>query len=206
MRWVSAFLVLLLIAGTYLAVRFVRESPRSPLITGGGTPDLPPNVHLRLSGLTITGRKDGRPAWHLRADRMDSTRDSREIDFDGHIRADFSGEETRRATVEAASAHYSDTLKRLVASGGVRLRLRPTSPQFPEEIRIETDSIVWNVGDRNVLCPKPVRAFQGSRFARADGLTVDLKTRKLTLRNFTASLPVNEEGVLPNEPVERIAP
>jgi hypothetical protein len=199
MRWFPTLLFILLCIGVYLAVRFVQSAPRSVISLSGNQPALPPNVNLRLTGLSLTGRKEGKVAWTMKADRLDTTRDHNELDFAGNVQAVLLEQEKPRATIKAAAAHYSNVRKLLEASGPLICILRPPSPGG-EDLRIETDHVTWNVGERRVLCPGRVHAVQGDRIAEGEQLTVDLRTRNFSLRNFAVTLPVNEDVALPTAP------
>jgi LPS export ABC transporter protein LptC len=197
MRWLPAILLVILGAGIYFAIRFVLAAPRSPFNLPGSMPALPPNVNLRLTNLSLTGRKEGKPAWTMQADRMDTTRDHNELDFAGNIHAELLQEGVSRATVRASTAHYSNASKLLIASGSVVCVAHPPKEGEGEDIRMESDRVTWNIGERRIVCPNLVRVVQGEYQATGEQLTVDLKTRNVTLRNFMITLPVNEDGTLP---------
>lgn len=206
MRWISALLILLLCGGTYLAIRFIQQFPATRPLSPSGMASLPPNINLRLMGVSITGRKEGQPAWTMEANRMDTTRDHNEVDFSGNVHAELLQDGKHRATIQAESAHYSQSQKLLTASGPVICIIKPTKSGEGEDLRIESQQVIWNVGSRNVTCPGKIRAVQGKRIIEGEQLTVDLKTRNISLRNFAAMLTVDEEGSLPALPgMEKIS-
>src|SRR5262245_16387438 len=102
-----------LVAGTAFSLRFARGY-RAVAGLAPVTPGLPPNVILRLGGIRTEGRRDGRRAWTLRADRVDTTRSHDRVDFAGNVKATLLLPDGKpRATIAAPSASYTDNNKSL---------------------------------------------------------------------------------------------
>ena len=199
MRFVPIILLMLLCGGVYFAVRFVQQSSPSVAVYAGNGVSLPPNVNLRLSRLSLVGRKAGQMVWKTQADTLDASRDRSQISVSGHITATLLQDGKARAHLLAPAAQYSATLKLLTASGPAICTVPGKTASPSDTLTIQAEGVTWSVGERRIFCPGKVKATRGEILVTGREASVDLKTRRLTLRNFHADLPVEDTG-LPDFP------
>jgi hypothetical protein len=190
-QWLLWTLAVALVVGTAVALRFARGyqavAGLAPV-----TPNLPPSVLLRLDGIRAEGRRDNRRAWTLHADRVDTTRNHDRIDFAGNVGADLLLPDGKpRATITAPSASYTDFSKSLSASGKIVVLVHSVAPSVKDDLRIETEKVNWNVGGRQVVCPGVVSASLGGSRVVGSQLSVDMKTRELSLHRFEATFSLD---------------
>jgi LPS export ABC transporter protein LptC len=186
-----------LVGGTIAALRYA-TGYRHVAGLGAPPPSLPPNVYLRLSGITVTGRKDGQVAYIVTADRIDSTRNRDRVEFVGNIRAELRQDGQPRATFTAEKAVYSEPTKMLTAegkSGGqITAVVRGATPVPGRELAFETPRLTWNIGSRQVFCPDAVRLAVKDLTLEGIQLSVDLNTREFTLNRWKGTFSVDEES------------
>jgi hypothetical protein len=177
--WTTA---LLLVVGTGLALRYARGyRPLTGFASDG--PAFPADIGIRFDGITVIGRHKGRPAWTLKAGRVETTRSRDRFDFSGGIEAKFLEKGKPAATLTAPAATYDNLTSALRLSGDIVCRIR--------DLRITTEALSWNSGSRLVRCPGLVRAASGRGEASGEQLTVDIRTRDFALRNVRARFRVD---------------
>jgi LPS export ABC transporter protein LptC len=191
--WIAA---LVLIVGTGVALRYAGGYRQ---IAGITTPTvLPPSVSLRLKDVRAAGRTNNRLAWTLKADQVDSTRDRTKVDFQGNIlmRMFTSGRE--RGTLTSRAATYLSRNQMLSVSGDVVGVVRDPKAPLSESLRLATDTVHWNVGARHAICPNEVTITLKDGVVRGNQLSVDLKTRDHTMRDFEAEFRVDASQEAPD--------
>jgi lipopolysaccharide export system protein LptC len=205
-RFLLWVLAIGLVVGTAAALRYA-TGYRHVAGLGAPPPSLPPDVYLRLSGITVTGRKDGRAAWVVTADRIDSTRNRERVEFVGNIRAQLLQNGQPRATLRAEKATLSEVTKILTAEGrpGGKLTgvVRGADAAPGRELTFETGQLTWNIGSRQILCPGPVRLAVKGMTLEGVQLAVDLNTKRFSLNEWNGTFPVGED-FSPGETVESL--
>ncbi len=178
--WIIA---VLLVVGTSLALRYARGyRPLAGL--GGGTPVFPADVGIRFDRITVIGRDKGRPAWTLKAGRVQTTRSRSRVDFSGGIQAALLDKGKPAATLTAPTATYDNFARALRLSGNIVCTVR--------DLRISTGALNWDAGSNLVRCPGPVRATLRQGEVTGADLTLDLRTRTVTVRNAEANTTVED--------------
>jgi hypothetical protein len=205
-RFLLWLLAIGLVVGTAAALRYATGYRH---VAGFGTPppNLPPNVYLRLSGITVTGRKDGKVAWIVTADRIDSSRNRDRVEFMGNIRAELLQNGQSRATLQAEKATLSEITKVLTVEGkpGGKLNavIRGEKATPGSELTVETGQLTWNIGSRQIACPGAVRMTMKDMVLEGVQLAVDLNTRAFGLKDWTGRFSI-EEGENPAEGIETL--
>jgi lipopolysaccharide export system protein LptC len=175
-RWLLWILALVVVAGTAVALRFARGYR------------------------AVAGRRNNRPAWTVRADRVDTTRSHDQVDFAGNVLAKLLLPDGKpRATITAPFASYTDYNKTLTATDKIVILVHSVAANVKDDLRVETEKVKWNVGARQVECPGSVRASLNASHVTGSSLTVDLKTRAFSLHHFNAILSLDDApgAVLP---------
>ncbi len=202
-------LAAVLVGGTALAIKY--STGYRPLAGFGPSgPPLPGDIALRFSQVRVVGRKDNRRAWRVTADQVDTTKAKTRVDFHGNITAELLNEkEKQRAVVTAPQASYDVPRQLLTANGKLLCLIHPVSgavgPQAKGDLKVETDSLVWNVGAKSVLCSNTVTATMPDAHISGKMFSVNLETREFSLANVQADFVIEEnrepgtlgEGYLP---------
>lgn len=190
-------LAVLLVVGTGLALRYARGYRPLVGLTPTDASALPGDVTLRFEGIKVVGRSNNQPAWRLTADRIDTTRSRSRLDFSGNIEASLLQSGKARAIFTAPFATFDANARALQATGNLLCRVR--SPKrlndTKNELRIETSLLNWIVGSDLILCPGIVRATLPGVEVKGQQFQVDLRTRKYSLKNVTASFVVEEDNI-----------
>ncbi len=184
--WITA---VLLIVGTGIALRYAGGYRQ---IAGITTPTiLPPSVSLRLKDVIAAGRRNNQLSWTLKADQVDSSRDRTKVDFQGNIAIKMFTDGQERGVLTADLATYLSLNQMLSVSGKVVGILRDTKALRGEALRLQTDTVHWNIGARHVICPNDVAITVKDGVVRGNQLSVDLKTRDQTMRNVEAEFTLS---------------
>ena len=177
-------LALLLVAGTGLALRYARGyRPLAGLTNQGSL--FPSEIGIRFDGITVVGRHKGRPAWTLKAGRVETTRSRSRVDFTGGIEAGLlPSKGVPAATLTARAAAYDNGARALRLWGDLVCTVR--------DLRITAGALTWDAGSNLVRCPGPVHAtFRQGQITGQD-MTVDLRTRTLTVRDAKANITLED--------------
>lgn len=194
--WVAA---IALIVGTGIALRYAGGYRQ---IAGLSPPSaLPPNVGLRLNDVTAAGRRNNALAWTLKANQVDSTRDRTRVDFLGDIAIHMFTGGQERGTLTANTATYLSLNQMISVSGKVVGILRDPKVSRGESLRLTTDIVHWNIGARHAICPNAVTIYVKDGVVRGNQLSVDLKTRDHTMRNFAAEFTLDANSTGPLDPL-----
>ncbi len=177
-------------------------SPNRPAATDRVNPDaLPPGVGLRISKSEFIGYDDQtRKAWVVRADTVDASTDKSRVEARGNVEAELFDAPTskRRAVMTAGTAVFTRNSKTLQIGGGIVCRAPGTNSR--SDLRVKADTLIWNVGAKQVVCLGAIVADlpDGKGTARGRELTLDLTTREWTLQQFHGEFVVPEgEGSAP---------
>jgi lipopolysaccharide export system protein LptC len=196
-RFLLWLLAIGLIVGTALALRY---AVGYRYVAGLGTPppSLPPNVYLRLTGIKVTGHKDGKPAWYVTADRIDTTKNKDKVDFVGNIKAELLQSGQPRATFTAEKATYNEPTKMLIAEGkpgqNLAVIVRGANPRPDTALTLSTDTIQWNIGSRQILCPNAVNLTVKDLTLNGVQLRVDLNTREYSIQKWSGTFLIEDES------------
>ncbi len=183
-------LAILLVGGTSLALRYARGYRPLAGLPGADAPLLPGDVGIRFENMTVAGRDRGKPAWTIRARRVETTRGRGRISFSGGVAASLlPGKDRPAATLTASSAAYDEIRRTLSLQGDILCAVR--------DLRVQTDTLFWDAGSRLVRCPGAIRATDRRGTLSGRDLAVNIRTREYTLRNIHLRFPVNEAGDLP---------
>jgi hypothetical protein len=177
-----------LIAGVAGALHYARtnrpQAPPRPVASSV----LPPGTEIRLGETAINGRDaNGRPAWTIRAKRVDTDRNRSSIRFEDGIDAklmDSDGSGKVRALVTAPRALFTEATKSLEVSGPITCRV-PGEKGKPD-VNVRAGALRWDVGQNRVLCTGEVVAQIDRDTVRAQELAVDLRTREWSARKVRA--------------------
>ena len=183
-------LAILLVGGTSLALRYARGYRPLAGLPGAEAPLFPGNVGIRFENILVAGRDRGKPAWTIRAGRVETSRTRGRIAFYAGVSASLlPGKDRPAATLTASSATYDEWKRTLRLQGDIVCAVR--------DLRVRTDALSWDAGSRFVRCPGPIRATERRGTLSGRDLAVNIRTREYTLRNVHLRFPVNEAGDLP---------
>lgn len=195
-RFLLWLLAIGLVVGTAAALRYA-TGYRHVAGLGAPPPSLPPNVYLRLSGITVTGRKDGKEAWVVTADRVDSSRNRDRVEFTGNIRAELLQNGQSRATLQADKATLSEVTKVLTVEGkpggNLNAVIRGEKATPGSELTVETGQLIWNIGSRQIACPGAVRITLKDMILDGVQLAVDLNTKRFSLNEWKGTFHIGED-------------
>ena len=178
-------------AGLWAGVRYVLAPPATQK-TGTVDPNgLPGNVLVRQNRASFTGYAKGtdRPLWTLRADVVDGTSDKMRVEARGNVEAELLDAPTgkRRAVIFAPNAVFSRASNTLQVGGKVICR---APGRQPGDLTVTAETLVWNVGAKQILCTGAVHATLPKNSGTADGrdLTLQLTTREWTMKTVRVSV------------------
>ena len=200
-RYLLWFLAIGLVVGTGLALRYARGYRPVAGFSFSGPPPLPGDVSLQFDKVRVVGRRDHQKAWTLMAGRVATTRTRSRVDFSGGVEATLIEQGKPRATFSSPQATFDVGAKTLVAAGQVVCVVQPAANagSHAAPLRVEANQVVWNVGSRMVSCPGPVKINLSDLTVSGNDLTVDLRTREHSMKQFHAQLTLNDnrESALP---------
>lgn len=200
-RYLLWFLALTLVLGTGLALKYVRGYRPVAGYAFVNPSELPGDIALRFENVRAVGRSNNQRAWVLTAKRIDTTRTRSRIDFSGGVEATLLDQGVPRAVFHAPQATFDSGAKLLVAAGQIDCTVRPAKsgggPQIGDAgkpLHFETTQVIWNVGSRTVMCPGTVEVETPGLQVRGVNLTVDLRTREHSLKQFQATMTLNDDA------------
>ena len=188
-RWGTTVTVVAVLVALWSGVRYVLAPPPAQKNGSTGPNGLPGNVLVRQNRAAFIGYDaNTKPLWTLRADVVDATTDKMRIEARGHVEAELLEPTTgkRRAFVTAPSAVFSRGSNTLQIGGKIVCRAPGNSKT---DLRIEAETLIWNVGTKQVLCTGAVHADLPNGSGTVDGrdLTLQLTTRELSMKTVRAS-------------------
>lgn len=197
--WATFALIIAAIGGGTWLIRYVFPTYH------GGDPhapgSLPSNIGVRLtqSEFTIYGAEGTRKACTVRADTIEATADKGRVEARGNVVAELFDLPTgkRRARITAPLVVFTTGSKTLQIAGKIVCRAPGGSAR---DLAVEADTLVWNIGAKQIFCPGVVHAALADDAGTADGrdFTLDLLTHAWTLKHFRGAFAVGEgQGVAP---------
>lgn len=186
----------LLVAGTALALQYVRGYQPLAGFGGPSRSPLPTDIALRFDRVRVVGRTGNQPAWTLTANQIDTTQNRSRVTFRGQIAATLLQDGKKRAALQAPSAVYDAIHKQLAVNGGVACTM--SDPKAGSTLlRIHSPDLEWKVDSHLVEASGPVTAtLPNGDTVQGNQLAVDLRNRNLSLKNVHATFYV-EEGEAP---------
>ncbi|MBC7809189.1 MAG: hypothetical protein H7145_23895 [Akkermansiaceae bacterium] len=202
--WATVVGMIALTLAATAGLRYAISPNRSP--SGGGrNPDaLPPGVGIRVSQTEFTGYDDQggqtRKSWHVRADTVDFSSDRSRMEARGNVEAEIFDAPTgkRRALIRAVTVVFTRNSKTLQVGGKIVCQAPGSNDE--SDLRVEADTLIWNVGAKQILCPGAIVADlpNGMGETRGRDLTLDLTSRELVLNKFHGTFVAPEgEGSTP---------
>ena len=193
--WGTFALMVALIGATAAGLRYAL-TPRH--FSDTGTPDpniLPLGTGIRVVRAEFAGFDDKtRKAWIVRADTLDVSSDRTRIEARGNVEAELLDPETgkRRAQINAPVVVFTRNSQTLQVGG--KIVCRAPGIQEQTDLRVEAQTLIWNVGAKQVFCPGTVQAQlpNAGGTARGNDLTLDLTTRATTWKRFHGEFAVGE--------------
>ncbi len=187
------------LAGTYYGVKAIL-APQHFGQDSTGTSGLPPGVGLRVERLSFTDYDtQNRPLYKLRADVVDAGSDRMRVEARGNVEAEILDPATgkRRAFITAPSAVFSRASKTLQVGGKIAARFPGTNTG--SDLRARAETLVWNVGTKQVLCTGAVHVDLPNGSGTADGrnVSVNLQTRVWTVENGSGTFVSSGAGEKP---------
>ena len=195
--WSTTAVVGLAIFALFAGLRYAISPHHFDSSSNNDPNRLPPNVAVRLTQSIFTGRDDqGRKSWIIHADRVDSAIDHSRIEFSGHIDATLLDSPTgkTRARVSAPTAVFTAATKTLQVGGKIVCRVPGKGDA--SDLHLEADTLLWNVGAKQIICPGAVHSDLPQQGGTADGrdLTMDLVTHEWTLKRFHGAFLLLGDG------------
>ena len=186
-RFLTAAVTIAVCVGLFVGVRHVLAPHRFVQDADSGTNGLPPGVGVRLERSKFTGYDaQNRPVWILRADVVDAATDKMRVEARGNVEAELLDAPTgkRRAFVVAPGAVFTRASNTLQASGKTVARFPGNDAK--KDLRVETQTLLWNIGAKQVLCSGAVQGDLPGGVGTMNGrdASVDLTTREVTIQKF----------------------
>lgn len=191
------------LAGTYYGIRAILAPQRFGQTNSTGTGGLPPGVGLRVERLTFTDYDaQNRPLYKLRADVVDAGSDRMRVEARGNVEAELLDPATgkRRAFITAPSAVFSRASRTLEVAGKIVARFPGNNASG--DLRAQAETLIWNVGTKQVLCTGAAHVDLPNGSGKADGrnVSVDLETRVWKAEGLSGAF-VLQSGAGENPPV-----
>jgi len=198
--WIAA---VTLVVGTILALRFVRGYQPAAGFNYPTPGDMPANVALRFENVRVTGRKNNQPAWTLTAGKVETDRDHTTLNFSQQIAATLIDSGQPRAYITAPVATYESVARMIVAAGRIQCRVYPKSAakngvkstathSSSQDLVIDANEVVWNVGTQLVTCRGPVHATEPGGTVDGDELVVNLLTQDMSVQNMHGQVSLDD--------------
>jgi hypothetical protein len=188
-----------MIAFTVVAAAGLRYaiSPNRPATIGTNPNPLPPGIAARVNRMEYTAYEyDGetRKTWVVHADVLDISSDKSRVEARGNVEAELLDAPTgkRRALITAPTAVFTRNSKTLQVAGKIVCQAPGTNIQ--NDLRVEAETLIWNIGAKQIMCPGEVVAVLPNRTGTARGreLTLDLTTREWSLQKFHGEFALRE--------------
>jgi len=188
------------LAGTYYGIRAILAPQRFGQSGGTGADSLPSGVGIRVDRLKFTGYDvQNRPVYILRADVVDAGSDRMRVEARGNVEAELLDPVTgkRRAFVTAPNAVFSRASTTLQVGGKIVARFPGNNTE--SDLRVEGQTLVWNVGTKQVLCTGVVHVDLPSGSGTADGrnVSVNLSNRVWTAEQCSGTFILGGTGKKP---------
>ncbi|MBC8142987.1 MAG: hypothetical protein H7Y38_16305 [Armatimonadetes bacterium] len=190
------------LAGGYYGIKAILAPQRFGQGDNIGAPGLPPGVGLRVDRLSFTGYDaQNRPVYKLRADVVDAGSDRMRVEARGNVEAELLDAATgkRRAFVVAPNAVFSRASNTLQVGGKIVARF--PGDKTATDIRVNAETLLWNVGTKQVLCSGAVHLDLPNASGTADGrnVSVNLETRVWTAERLRGEFVI-QTGAGENPP------
>lgn len=199
--WATVAGMIAVIVAAAAGLRYAM-SPNEVAPTAVRNPDaLPPGVAIRVSRTEFIGYDDQtRKACVVRADTVDVSSDRSRMEARGNVEAELLDASTgkRRALISAGTVVFAGNSKTLQVGG--KIICRAPGIDAANDLRVEADTLLWNVGAKQIVCPGEIVANlpNAKGTARGRDFTLDLSSREWTLQKFHGAFVVREgEGTAP---------
>lgn len=199
--WIVAIVV---VGGTVLALRYVRGYRPLGGLNFSAPTDLPANIVLRFDNVRIVGRKDHKTAWSLVAGKVQTDRNRTTLNFSRNVTATLMNDGKPRAVLTAPQATYDANARLLVAAGriecrvlpkaAVNSRIKPSVKPSSDDLVVEAQEVIWNVGTQTIVCQGPVSGSLPGMNLQGNDLSVNLMTREMSIHQFHATLTLDDSG------------
>lgn len=172
-------------------------SPNRSASSGTNPNPLPPGTGVRVNRTEFTGYEyDGetRKSWAVRADVLDISSDKSRVEARGNVEAELFDAPTgkRRALITAPAVVFTRNSKTLQVAGKIVCQAPGTNIQ--NDLRVEAETLIWNMGAKQIVCPGAVVAAlpNGTGTAQGRELTLDLTSREWSLQKFHGAFALRE--------------
>ena len=193
--WGTVAVVGILIALIAVGLRYSLTSRHFGQTAINNPNALPNGVGVRLVKSEFIGYdSQTRKVWTVRADHVDISSDKMHIQANGHVEARIWDAVTgkQRIFVTAPIAVFTGVTKTLQVGG--KIICHAPGNDAIHDLRVEAETLVWNVGAKQITCSGAVHADLPNNTGTADGrnLTLNLTTREWVMSKFHGAFVVRE--------------
>lgn len=200
--WATVTGMILVVVLAVVGLRYAMTPNRAPSTNRRNPDALPPGVGIRFQRYVFTGYDDktGRKAWLVRADKVEISSDRSRVEATGNVESELFDVPTgkRRALITAVSLVVARNSKTLQVGG--KIVCQAPGKNDESDLRVEANTLIWNIGAKQIICPGEVVANLPNRKGKAQGrdLTLNLANREWEMQKFHGEFVVREgEGSTP---------